>query len=151
MTEHPLLTDIAGAADKAAGRDEFLLETARSINRHFPQYTWVGFYFLKDGKLHVGPYVGKPTPHVVIDLDKGICGAAVSQEETVVVDDVNADPRYLACSLETRSEIVIPIRVGGKIIGELDIDSDRLAAFKAADRELLEQAAELIGEVLNRQ
>jgi len=151
VTEHPLLADISRAADQATDRDAFLLETAGLINRYFPHYTWVGFYFLKDGKLHVGPYIGKPTPHVVIDLDQGICGAAVSREETVVVDDVNADPRYLACSLETRSEIVIPIRIGGEIIGELDIDSDRLAAFKAADRELLERVSDLIGEILERQ
>ncbi len=148
MTEHPLLADITRAADRPAGRDAFLLEAAELINRYFPHYTWVGFYFLKDGKLHVGPYIGKPTPHVVIELDKGICGAAVSQEETVVVDDVNADPRYLACSLETRSEIVIPIKVSGEIIGELDIDSDRLAAFGDPDRELLEQVSELIGKTL---
>lgn len=151
MTEHPLLADISRAAAETAGRDTFLLETARSINRHFPQYTWVGFYFLKDGKLHVGPYIGKPTPHVVIDLDKGVCGAAVSQAETVVVDDVNADPRYLACSLETKSEIVIPIRVRGEIIGELDIDSDRLAAFTAENRKLLERVSEIVGEFLERQ
>jgi L-methionine (R)-S-oxide reductase len=150
VTEYPLLAEISAAAEKAADRDTFLLETARVINKRFPHYTWVGFYFLKDGKLHVGPYIGKPTPHVVIDLDKGICGAAVSQQETVVVDDVNADPRYLACSLETRSEIVIPIRARGEIIGELDIDSDRLAAFEASDRFLLEQVCDLIGKTLER-
>jgi L-methionine (R)-S-oxide reductase len=148
VTDHPLPVDISRAADKAANRDAFLLETARLIHRHFPHYTWVGFYFLKDGRLHVGPYVGKPTPHTVIDLDNGICGAAVSQEETVVVDDVNADPRYLACSLETKSEIVIPIRVKGEIIGELDIDSDIPAAFGPDDRKLLEDICELIGESL---
>jgi L-methionine (R)-S-oxide reductase len=151
VTEHPLLADITRAADQAADRNAFLLETAGLINRHYPHYTWVGFYFLKDGKLHVGPYIGKPTPHVVIELDQGICGAAVSQAETVVVDDVNADPRYLACSLETRSEIVIPIRIKGEIIGELDIDSDRPAAFRETDREMLERVSELVGKILERQ
>lgn len=150
MTKHPLLADIAGAAGQATDRDEFLMETARFINRRFPHYTWVGFYFLKDGRLHVGPYIGKPTPHVEIDLDKGICGAAVSQQETVVVDDVNADPRYLACSLETKSEIVIPIRTKGEIIGELDIDSDRPAAFREDDRDLLEYVCDLVGKTLER-
>lgn len=145
---HELITDISRAAKKAIDRDTLLLEIARFIQKRFPHYTWVGFYFLKDGRLHVGPYVGKPTPHTVIDLDKGICGAAVSQEETVVVDDVNADPRYLACSLETKSEIVIPIRVNGEIIGELDIDSNRPAAFKPDDRKLLEKVCDLIGESL---
>lgn len=128
--------------------DDYLRQTAELIQKHFPEYNWVGFYFLKDNKLHVGPYVGKPTPHTVIDLNKGVCGAAVSLEKTIVVDDVNADPRYLACSLETRSEIVIPIRVDGKIIGELDIDSEKKAAFSADDRQLLEEAVALIEKAI---
>lgn len=146
--EHPVILDLMGAAKDAAGRDDFLLEAARIINRHHPHYNWVGFYFLRDGKLHVGPYVGKPTPHTVIDLNRGICGAAVSQGETIVVDDVKNDPRYLACSLETRSEIVVPIRIRGEIIGELDIDSERPAAFTDDDKQLMERVAELIGETL---
>ncbi len=150
MNDHPMLVDIKAAAERISGRDEFLHEAAGVINRHFPHYTWVGFYFLKEGKLQVGPYIGKPTPHTVIDLDSGICGAAVSQGETIVVDDVNSDPRYLVCSLETKSEIVIPIRVGGIIIGELDIDSNRASAFSAEDRLLLETAAEIIAARLER-
>lgn len=150
MNDHPMLVDIKAAAEGISGRDEFLHEAAGVINRHFPHYTWVGFYFLKEGKLQVGPYIGKPTPHTVIDLDSGICGAAVSQGETIVVDDVNSDPRYLACSLETKSEIVIPIRVGGTVIGELDIDSNRASAFSAQDRTLLEVATEIIAARLER-
>jgi len=143
-----LANDIEQLARTATGRDQFLLETARAINRHCPHYTWVGFYFLKGSKLYVGPYIGKPTPHAVIELNRGICGAAVSQGKTIVVDDVHADPRYLACSLETRSEIVIPLRIGGRIVGELDIDSDRKAAFDDNDRRLLEQLAEKIARRL---
>jgi len=150
MSKHPLLVRIESLAAEVADRNLFLAETARTINSHFPHYRWVGYYFLKDGKLHVGPYVGKPTPHTVIDLDRGICGAAVSQEKTIIVDDVNADPRYLACSLETKSEIVVPICVAGKIIGELDIDSDKTAAFGEDDRILMEQVAVLIGDTLER-
>ena len=147
MTDN-LVKDVEHLARTTAGREQFLLETARSINRHCPHYTWVVFYFLKGGKLHVGPYVGKPTPHTVIDLNRGVCGAAVSQGETIVVADVQADPRYLACSLETRSEIVIPLRIGDRIIGELDIDSDRKAAFDDNDRRFLEQLAEKIARKL---
>ena len=150
MSKHPLITRIETLASEASERNLFLTETAQAINDQFPHYTWVGFYFLHEGKLHIGPYIGKPTPHTVIDLNRGICGAAVSQEKTIVVDDVNADPRYLACSLETRSEIVVPICAGGKIIGELDIDSDRTAAFSEDDRILMEQAAVLIGDTLER-
>lgn len=147
MTE-PLLEQLETLAAGRADRDSFLLEAARLIQGLFPRYGWVGFYFLREGKLHVGPYVGKPTPHTVIELNRGICGAAVTEERTIVVDDVNADPRYLACSLETKSEIVIPLRANGVIIGELDIDADRRAAFTDDDRRLLEAAAEIIGRRL---
>jgi L-methionine (R)-S-oxide reductase len=150
VSRHSLLTDIETLAAVNSDREEFLLKSAQAINRHFPHYNWIGFYFLKDGKLHVGPYIGKPTPHTVIDLDRGICGAAFSQGETIIVDDVNADPRFLACSLETRSEIVVPIRAGGELIGELDIDSDKKSAFGDDDKILMEQVAILIGEILGR-
>lgn len=146
-----LLSAIVRLGQTLSDRNEYLLESARTIQNHFPLYNWVGFYFLeKDNRLHVGPYVGKVTPHTVIDLDKGICGVAVSQEQTIVVDDVNADPRYLACSLETRSEIVIPIKVRGRIIGELDIDSQKKAAFSPPDRQMLEEVAEIIGKALEK-
>jgi len=150
LGKNPVLEEIETAARTATRHDDFLRETAGIINRRFPHYTWVGFYFLEDGKLHVGPYVGKTTPHTVIDLDKGICGAAVSRQETIVVDDVNADPRYLACSLETKSELVVPIRVKGEIVGELDIDSDRRAAFDDNHRQLMEEIARVIGSTLER-
>ena len=89
----------------------------------------------------LGPFVGKPSPHTRIPLGRGICGAAATAKATIVVDDVNADPRYLACSLETKSEIVVPILLRGEVLGEIDIDSDRPAAFGDADRALLERVA----------
>lgn len=144
--DRPLIETILSLSRTAPTLEAFLNETAAAIQRRYPEFNWVGFYFLKnDGKLHVGPYVGKPTPHAVIDLDRGICGAAVREGETIVVDDVNSDPRYLACSLETRSEIVIPIRLQNQIIGELDIDSERLAAFGAGEKAVLEKIAEAVG------
>ena len=119
-----------------------------------PNFNWVGFYMLAQEACHkvllLGPYVGAPTPHVKISLNQGICGAAVSQGQTIVVDDVNADPRYLACSLETKSEIVAPIRVRGEIVGEIDIDSHKHAAFGSEERQLVERCAELVGRALER-
>jgi L-methionine (R)-S-oxide reductase len=88
------------------------------------------------------------TPHTRISLHQGICGAAASTGKTVVVDDVSKDNRYLACSHETKSEIVVPIFVGGIAVGELDIDSHFLAAFKEEDRELVEYCASLVGQRL---
>jgi L-methionine (R)-S-oxide reductase len=84
-------------------------------------------------------------------LNEGICGAAASTGETVVVDDVNSDPRYLACSLETKSEIVVPVFVRGQVMGELDIDSHFPAAFGADDRELVEHCAQRVGKRLENE
>ena len=111
------------------------------LKERVPHYTWVGIYLLEGDELVLGPYRGKPSPHTRIPLGRGICGAAATEKATISVDDVNADPRYLACSIETRSEIVVPIMRGDEVLGEIDIDSDRAAAFTYADRELLEQVA----------
>jgi len=113
-----------------------------------PHYTWVGIYWLEGNELVLGPYVGKPSPHTRIPLGRGICGAAAADGITSVVDDVNADPRYLACSIETQSEIVVPIIRHGIVLGEIDIDSDAKAAFDELDRELLESVAANLAEKL---
>jgi L-methionine (R)-S-oxide reductase len=118
-----------------------------------PDCAWAGFYMLDpsdDQMLVLGPFNGAPTPHVRIPIGSGICGAAVAHDETVIVDDVNADPRYLACSLDTKSEIVAPIRVGGKPVGEIDVDSHRLAAFDAEDRRYFDQIAAMVGAFMER-
>jgi GAF domain-containing protein len=106
-----------------------------------PHYSWAGFYLLEGNELVLGPYVGKPSPHTRIPLGRGICGAAATTGQSIIVDDVNSDPRYLACSIETKSEIVVPILHGGRVLGEIDVDSDRPAAFGPHDRALLEEIA----------
>ena len=97
------------------------------LHERMLKYNWVGFYMLEPGAkppmLVLGAFEGAMTPHTRIPLNQGICGAAASSGQTVVVDDVSKDPRYLACSLETKSEIVVPVFVHGKVVGELDIDS----------------------------
>lgn len=115
-------------------------------------YNWVGFYLLEPGtrELVLGPFTGAPTPHTRIPLNQGICGAAASSGRTVVVDDVHSDPRYLACSLETKSEIVAPIFVRGEVVGELDIDSHFPAAFGPDDQQLVEHCARLVGRYLEQ-
>lgn len=123
----------------------------KSIARTLPNYDWVGFYMLDPddpSTLVLGPFYGAPTPHVRIPLEKGICGAAVARNETIIVEDVASDPRYLSCSIDTRSEIVTPIRVHGRVVGEIDIDSHTLGAFRSDDREFLETCAELIGSYI---
>jgi L-methionine (R)-S-oxide reductase len=123
------------------------------IAQRLPYYNWVGFYMLdpQDPTLLVlGPFRGAPTEHVRILVSEGICGAAVAQGETIIVDDVTADQRYLACSLETRSEIVVPIRANGRIVGEIDIDSHDLSAFGDRDRSFLEECAGIFGRFIER-
>ena len=118
------------------------------LKRDMTGYTWVGIYLLERDELVLGPFLGKPSPHTRIPLGRGICGAAATEKATIVVDDVNADPRYLACSIETKSEIVVPIMTGGRVLGEIDIDSDRRAAFGPDDRRLLESIASLLASKL---
>lgn len=130
----------------APDRDSLLKQVVELLHRERPHYHWVGIYLLQGKELVLGPYVGKTTSHVRIPLDQGICGAAASTGQTLIVDDVNADPRYLACSLETRSEIVVPIKRDGQVLGEIDIDSDEPAAFTATDADLLEAIAALLSD-----
>ena len=148
-----LLRDLESDAKDLA--PEALMQRICERLAELPKFNWVGFYMLAQEAckkvLYLGPYVGAPTPHVRSPLPEGICGAAVSQGDTIVVDDVNADPRYLACSLETKSEIVAPIRVRGAILGEIDIDSHTPAAFGPEERQLVERCAELVGRALESQ
>ena len=132
--------------------DEFMKGITRLLNEKMLKYNWVGFYLLEPGAqppvLVLGHFEGAMTPHTRIHLNQGICGAAASSGKTVVVDDVSKDPRYLACSLETKSEIVVPIFVRGTVAGELDIDSHFPAAFGGEDQELVEYCAQLVGKRL---
>jgi L-methionine (R)-S-oxide reductase len=123
-------------------------EIVKAISRTLPQYNWVGFYMLdplSSAELVLGSFVGEPTEHIRIPIHEGICGAAAATGSTIVVDDVRADPRYLSCSIETQSEIVVPIFVSGTIVGELDVDSHTPAAFGDADRQFLEDVARIVG------
>ena len=114
------------------------------IDSYSEAFNWTGFYMMKGDMLEVGPYIGPITEHVKIPLDSGICGAAALQKQTVIVDDVNADPRFLACSLTTRSEIVVPLMDGETCLGEIDIDSDQPSNFTIEDKQMLEAIAAVI-------
>lgn len=129
-------------------RDQILEAVADTLHRDNPKYHWVGIYLLVGDVLVLGPYRGKPTVHTHIPVGEGICGLAARTRETVNVPDVRQEPRFIACSLDTRSEIVVPILHGDCVYGEIDIDSDDLAAFDDADREALEQVAEMLVPIL---
>jgi L-methionine (R)-S-oxide reductase len=148
MDRDGLLTAISSAIAAAPAPKSAMQQAVRLLKDAIPHYTWVGIYVLEGDELVLGPYLGKPSPHTRIPLGRGICGAAATEKATIVVDDVNADPRYLACSIETRSEIVVPIMRGGTVLGEIDIDSDQPAAFGDRDRALLEPVAALLADRL---
>ncbi|MBZ5537353.1 MAG: GAF domain-containing protein [Acidobacteriia bacterium] len=140
----PVLEAIEALVSSRASDDRVLDETVRLLKENFAHYTWVGIYWVEGNDLVLKTYLGKPSPHTRIPIGKGICGAAVAEKRTVNVPDVNADPRYLACSIETRSEIVIPIQRDSKIFGEIDIDSDVTDAFQGSDQQFLEAVASLL-------
>lgn len=147
-TQEQTLTDITNVTREDADSQRAMESAVAILKRDLPHYTWVGIYLLEGNELVLGPYLGKPSPHTRIPIGRGICGAAAREKQTIVVDDVNADERYLACSLETKSEIVVPIMIGERVLGEIDIDSDRAAAFGIADRQLLEQVATMLARKL---
>jgi GAF domain-containing protein len=143
------LTELAQAVPTA---QELMQAMVKLLHERMLKYNWVGFYMLEPGAqppmLVLGAFEGAMTPHTRIPLNQGICGAAASSGQTVVVDDVSKDPRYLACSLETRSEIVVPVFVHGMVVGELDIDSHFPAAFTPEHQTLVQHCAMLVGKKL---
>ena len=146
MTHHALLDTIRDAIAAAPDATGAMTATVETLRKERPGYDWVGVYLLDSNELVLGPYAGKPSPHTRIPLGRGICGAAAAEKATIIVDDVNADARYLACSVDTKSEIVVPIMRDDTVLGELDVDSDRPAAFGSADKELLESIAALLAD-----
>ena len=115
------------------------------LHDRFPDYSWVGIYWVEGSDLVLGPWKGpEATEHTRIPIGTGVCGAAAASGKTEVVADVSKDPRYLACFPDTKSEIVVPIFRDGSVIGEIDIDGSRLNAFGSDDQRFLERVAEVL-------
>lgn len=121
-------------------RDEKLKGLCQLLSDNISYYDWVGFYFANHDTqtLHLGPYVGAETDHTVIPFGKGICGQVALSNENFVVPDVSAQDNYIACSFTVKSEIVVPLFVDGKNIGQIDIDSHVPDPFTEADERFLE-------------
>lgn len=143
-TRRQLIDNIRIAILDKNDENELLNEAIKLIDAFSDGFDWSGFYLLKDGVLEVGPYIGPETPHKKIEMDKGICGASVSQKISIIVDDVNSDPRFLACSANTKSEIVVPLLDGDEVLGEIDIDSNQSSFFNEEDKEMFEEIASII-------
>lgn len=138
---------VSDFSQKKLSRQDALKSAIDEISRSSGVYNWVGIYVVDPGGTTLtlfDYYIGRPTTHTRIPVSEGICGAAVRENQTLIVDDVKSDPRYLSCSIETQSEIVVPIRRGSKVIAEIDIDSDEKRAFDVEDSSFLERVAFLI-------
>jgi len=143
-----LIDNIRIAIESKKSEAEVLKAAVELIDDFSDGFSWTGVYMMKNGSLEVGPYVGPKTPHTKIDLNSGICGAAATQKKSIIVEDVTGDPRFLACSHLTKSEIVVPLMDGDSVLGEIDIDSNQRGFFNRDDRKMLEQIAATIVEKL---
>jgi len=145
-------SEVTALAESALTAEDLMQALVKLLHDRMLKYNWVGFYMLEPGAqppvLVLGAFEGAMTPHTRIPLNQGICGAAASSGQTVVVDDVAKDPRYLACSLETKSEIVVPVFAHGTVVGELDIDSHFPAAFTSEHQDFVQHCAKLVGKKL---
>lgn len=127
-----------------------LQKVCQLLHDEIPYYNWVGFYFRNGDKeeLKLGPYVGAATDHTIIPFGKGICGQVAVSNETFVVPDVSKEDNYLSCSIDTKSEIVVPIFKNEENIGQIDIDSHELDPFTEEDVKLLGFVCEKVAEIL---
>lgn len=127
-----------------------LLNICKLLEKHIDYYNWVGFYFINGDKqeLKLGPYVGAPTDHTVIPFGKGICGQVAVNNENFVVPDVSAQDNYIACSINVKAEIVVPIFVNGKNVGQIDIDSNTPNPFTESDERFLEFVCARVAKIV---
>lgn len=146
-----LLFKIKAVANGSNENEPKLRVVCRLLKNNLPNYDWVGFYMVntkKENELVLGPFEGEPTEHKTIRFGDGICGQAAEKKETFLVSDVSAESNYLACSVNVKSEIVLPIFKDNNLVGELDIDSHQADAFAKEDQEFLEEVCRLIAPVL---
>jgi L-methionine (R)-S-oxide reductase len=155
LDERPLahgdaMNAIRQAVAETPGPEAAAQRAVEELHERFPHYDWVGIYWVDANgtDLVLGPWIGpEATEHTRIAIGSGICGAAAASGQTQIVDDVSADPRYLACFTSTRSEIVVPILAEGRVVGEIDVDGTDLAAFDETDRVFLEEIAALLAHL----
>ena len=147
----PQIEKIVNDKNNALELNEKLHQICKLLEANVPHYNWVGFYFKNGDKeeLKLGPYVGAPTDHNIIPFGKGICGQVALSNQNFVVPDVTAQDNYIACSITVKAEIVIPIFVNGKNIGQIDIDSNTPDPFTQEDERFLEFVCEKVAGILS--
>jgi len=142
----PALLQVDAVLRRLQGKDA-VQEVCRFLRMEFPHYRWVGVYALAGETLKLAGWDGdQPTEHVEIPIGVGVCGRAAREKRTVIVDDVRSAPEYLACFLETRAEIVVPVMDGATVLGEVDVDGNEVKAYDASDAAFLGAVAKkLVG------
>ena len=143
VLKRDLLTEAEGLVALDAPDEEVVGGVVRLVHEAHPSWDWSGIYLLTGGVLVLGPSTA-PADHDRIEVGEGVCGTAVSEDKNQVVEDVREVENYLACSIHTRSEIVVLIRHGGDVVGQFDIDSDAVGAFTSEDETLLEELAGVV-------
>ena len=154
LTPKELLQELQRYAASAPTAKALMEQIVKRLHENMARYNWVGFYMIDPadaGYLIVGPYAGSFTPNARIPLNKGLCGAAASSGQVVVVQDVSKDPRYLAGSHLVKSEIVVPIYVKKKLAGELDIESYFADTFGKSDQDFIVGCARLMADYLSKE
>lgn len=130
--------------------DARLTAVCELLRNEIPYYDWVGFYFRNGNKeeLKLGPFAGEPTDHTIIPFGKGICGQVAVSNKNFVVPDVKAQSNYIACSIDVKAEVVIPLFKNGVNIGQIDIDSHTADPFSSEDERFLEFVNEKVAQIL---
>lgn len=142
---------VRAAIAEAPGPEAAAQRVVELLHDRFGHYDWVGIYWVEGDDLVLGPWIGpEATEHTRIPIGTGICGAAAAAGQTQIVDDVNADPRYLACFATTQSEIVVPVFADGQVVGEIDIDGSDRSAYDETDARFLEEVAALLAPLRPR-
>ncbi len=142
MNSKPVINKARSIIHNRKSQTEALQQIAELLNREIPEFDWTGFYLVskrEERMLELGPFVGEETDHTKIPFGTGICGQAAETLDTFVVQDVEKADNYLACSVDVKSEIVVPIMKNGRLVGELDIDSHTKNAITDEHRKLCEQ------------
>lgn len=149
--ENLLIDSISQAVENAQSASAGLTKVVQLLGEAYPTWHWVGFYYLiDDSTLKLGPYIGHPTDHTIIKVGDGVCGTAVKEQKNQLIDDVSTLDNYIACSLGTKSEIVVLISHEGRIVGQFDMDSDNEGAFTTDDEKFLERAAIVVAPMVAR-
>ncbi|MCW5933235.1 MAG: GAF domain-containing protein [Fimbriimonadia bacterium] len=145
-----ILKEAAGILSASEPLGARLQRLMNWLREQFDSYHWVGIYWLEGDMLTLGPFAGPPTEHTRIRVGQGVCGTAVAEHANQIVEDVRQRENYLACNLETRSEIVVLIRnAKGVILGQIDVDGTEVGGFDSSDEAFLSALTEQIAQKMN--